>query len=216
MKKNKKFMKETPVIETKEFSIAPTSGSVDEFIEILKQFPGDAKFNLNGIASVDGYIGDDHVEARIFNPSTLNQSEDEPFFNYPEDGCIADECECNIDHEEQNPVMNGHLFGIADTDATFLKEVRHISADKLTELPVVMPNKNELVFEGELLELPQLMCIDEIRQHNMYIAECMAEIHRREIAALLEYNTQCLAHFGIVTNKCMCTIVDKTKDNDLF
>ena len=61
------------------------------------------------------------------------------------------------------------------------------------------------------------MCIDEIRQHNMYVAECMAEMHRREISALLEYNTQCLAHFGVQTNKVMCNIIDPNKDEfDLF
>lgn len=208
MKKNKKFMKETPVIETKEIAVPidAISGSVDEFREILKQFPGDAKFTLNGTASIDGYVGDDHIEATIYKPSTCNPSENEPFFNYPEEGCITDECECYDDN--RNLVMDGHLYGIADADVTFLKEARHVSADQLVETPLMVPTNEELKYEGKLLALPQVMCIDEIRQHNMYVAECMAEIHRREIAALLEYNTQCLAHFGAITNKVMCTIVD--------
>ena len=72
--------------------------------------------------------------------------------------------------------------------------------------PVLAPNPEEAEFES-LLHPDQKLCIDEIRHHNAYVAECLGEMHRREIAALLEYNTQCLAHFGFDTNRVMCQIV---------
>lgn len=217
MKKDKKFKKATPVIETKEIGVPINAipGSVDEFIEILKQFPSDAKFTLNGTASVDGFVGDDHIEATIYKPATCNLSENDPFFNEPE-ACITDECKYCEPHEEENVVMKEHLFGIANGDNEFLDAIRHEPTDDLISSPLMMPNTQELRYEGEFLAPPQIMQIDEIRQHNLYVAECMGEMYRRQIAALLEYNTQCMAHFGLVTNRVMCRIVDDAKTEDVF
>jgi hypothetical protein len=74
------------------------------------------------------------------------------------------------------------------------------------------PNSAELNFENMLMP-NQLTTLDEIRHHNAYVAECMGELHRREIAALLEYQTQCMAHFGIQTNRSMCAIVLDQEDS---
>lgn len=202
----KKFKKETPVIKT--------VGSVGEFIEVLKNFPSDAKFELNGSADIiDAYMNGELKDITIKPFKTFDETAQdcEPFFNYPEEGCITDECEyCDAD---KNPVMDGYLFGFSDMCPEYLNQIRHATSDSIIESPVMMPDKEELLFEGKELIPNQVLCIDEIRQHNMYVAECLAEMYRRQISALLEYNTQCMAHFGVQTNKVMCTMVDVVCDD---
>ena len=213
MKKNKKFMEVTPVIETREATCVP--GSVGEFIEILKDFPADAKFTLNGSVDINGKtdIGDEFNTNIYKLPDGDCEPVKEPFFKYPEDDYVTDECEC-CNNEGNSLVMDDHLFGIGYKNNGFINGIRRTSSDNLVEPSVMMPNDNELKYEGTQLAFNQVKIIDEIRQHNMYVAECMAEMHRREIAALLEYNTQCLAHFGAETNKVMCVITDVYGDTD--
>ena len=212
MKKNKKFKKTTPVIETRE----AVPGSVGEFIEILKQFPADSKFTLNGsvdIGSVDG--GQDTISCSNSDPL-----EDEAVVNAVADLLgVRHECEdgsctsCDEPDEEmsyEDEVMNGHIFGINDSE--FIDSIRHVSSEYLLTSPITMPNKEQLNLERQL-GLEQFLTLDEIRNHNAFIAENLAEMHRREIAALLEYQTQCLAHFGLATNRVMCDIVDESKKN---
>lgn len=223
MKKNKKPMKATPVIETKE--AMPIPGSVGEFISLLEQFPLDSGFNLNGNAKITnpGMFYDGEPVSVVVYPS-----EEAIKHDYPEacecdkdkaifkelESCITDECECACDTIKENPVMDRHLFGYANENPELMDELRHMPTDRIIEGPVMMPNIQELQFEGRELLPHQVLCIDEIRQHNMHVAECMGELYRRQIAALLEYNTQCLAHFGIETNRVMCTIINS--DNDEF
>lgn len=219
MKKNKKFKEVTPVIETKEPAYEP--GSVGEFIELLKEFPADSKFTLNGNVNISDsrMMYDGEPAGVVIYPSEESIKHDYPeACEYDKDGSILDklevcaaddECDCVID----NPVMDGHLYGKAFEDNAFAKAIRRCHADDIIDTPLMMPNRQELQFEGKELLPTQLLCIDEIRQHNMYVAECMAELYRRQIAGLLEYNTQCLAHFGIETNKVMCTMVDSVIDD---
>lgn len=213
MKKNKKFKEVTPVIETKE--PAYESGSVGEFIELLKEFPADSKFTLNGNVNISdsGIMYDGEPAGVVIYPSEESLNHDYPEAEHVKDGSIFDklevcdaddECDCVID----NPVMDGHLYGMIDTNPNFVDAIRRVPTDDIIDTPLMMPNRQELQFEGKELLPTQLLCIDEIRQHNMYVAECMAELYRRQIAGLLEYNTQCLAHFGIEANKVMCEIVE--------
>lgn len=220
MKKNKKFMEATPVIETKEASCIP--GSVGEFIEILKDFPADAKFTLNGSVDINGKtdIGDEFNTNIYKLPDGDCEPVKEPFFNYPEAKPCCDfknkETEPYMTEEEEedmlNFVLSDYTYGLGWDDDNFNKYMRSSEADALLKSPVMAPYHKELQYEGKQLTFNQVKTIDEIRQHNIYVAECMAEMHRREIAALLEYNTQCLAHFGVETNKEMCEIVDSDED----
>lgn len=207
----KKLKKETPVIETK-----PVEGSVGEFIELLKNFPSDAKFELNGSADILNVEMGGELKDITINPvKSFEEAECdcEPFFDEEAASRIAGECNCDCDDDKENPVMGNHLFGFYNEYPEFVDDIRHIPSDRIIETPVMMPYKKELYFEGDNLKFNQILCIDEIRQHNMYVAECMAELYRRQIAGLLEYNTQCLAHFGAETNKVMCTIVDSINND---
>ena len=194
--KNKKFMKETPVIETK-----PIRGSVGEFIELLKDFDPAAKFELNGAANINFDLEGQPVTTTIKPISNDNAEliEDDFFF---------DECNCCKDKSSEDFIMDAYLFGAAEQDPEFVRMVRHNNGDFLTEAPVMMPNKEQLSYEANNLFPIQNLTIQDIRNHNAMITELMAEMHRREIAALLEYNTQCLANFGAASNKEMCRIVD--------
>ena len=92
MKKNKKFNEVMPVIETKP---AHEPGSVGEFIEILKNFPSDSKFDLNGSAHIDniGIINDDGTPVSMTIHPIESVYEDD--YNTCESDCdYCDCCEC--------------------------------------------------------------------------------------------------------------------------
>jgi hypothetical protein len=86
---------------------------------------------------------------------------------------------------------------------------RENSADKVLGAPVMNPTAGQLKYEDNYLLPNQREIIDEIRHHNVYMAECMAEMCRRGVSAMLEYNTQVLSHFAHGTTKDMCKIIDK-------
>lgn len=200
MKKNKKI-NNVALVETKQEPYIP--GSVKEFKELLNVFPDDAKFTLNGSIDID--FEPDEGGCDIY--PKLNEAadiEDSAYENVDRGGInfnlpIADESE---------DVMKVYLTGIAHDNNSFMTCIREIPADTLVNAPIMTPNPEQLTFEKSLLPSNQVSMLSEIRHHNAYIAECLGELHRREIAALLEYNTQCFAHFGIENNKTMCEIVD--------
>ena len=202
MSKKKKFGKVTPVIETKNEPIIP--GSVGEFIELLQQFPSDGKFTLNGSVDIDSEkINNDSQGVTIYpreNPDMNNEV------------CNCEECDCD-ESSYENDVMKEYLYGATKDGIKLADFVKHMSSDDLINAPLMVPNKNELDYELTQLHPMQGIAIDEIRQHNAYVAECLSEMHRRELMALLEYNTQCLAHFGVETNKTMCNIVSSAIDD---
>ena len=197
MKKNKKLKEITPVVET--VTSEPIPGSVGSFIELLKQFPEDSKFTIEGAACV-GVDGGGEYEIKS-NPNLTKVD-----MSDAEEECC---CECDNCDETEDAMLNTiatHVLGIATDNHDFLKVIRQMPGDHMMASPVLAPNPEEAEFES-LLHPDQKLCIDEIRHHNAYVAECLGEMHRREIAALLEYNTQCLAHFGFDTNRVMCQIV---------
>lgn len=197
--KSNKFKKATPVAKT----VESKKGSVGEFIELLKQFPEDADFKLNGNVRVSGT--EDNIHATI---SPIGEYTEEPVNNEePCCGCCNDECDCE---DSKNHAMDTHLYGASYVSDEFMKGFRKVGSDRLTDASVMNPITPELLFEKDLLHPMQNDIIGEIRHHNLFVAECMTEMYRRQLAAMLEYNTQCLAHFAVATNKCMCEIVDKT------
>ena len=215
MKKNKKFKKATPVIETKETDIVP--GSVGEFIEVLKQFPAEEKFTLNGSVGI-GNTDDVHT---TISHSDHDLFEDEAVINAVADmlgiesTCKeCDDVECDCDEYEESTFMKLHSYGISYNNPEFLNSMREAPTEYLTAHPIATPNNMQIDFESVTLNPNQYFILDEIRAHNAEMAEVLGELHRREIAALLEYNTQCLAHFGVATNKSMCEIVDPYKDKN--
>ena len=199
MKKNKKFMKTTPVTETK--NTTPVPGSVGEFIELLKEFPADEKFTVNGSIGIGDY---DTIHYSIEPTKSVDEAVLDAINNLSIDDTI-DEYD-----ESDNVFMELHKHGIGYGNADFADSIRLASTDELLSSPIMNPNTMQIKFEG-VLHPNQYLILDEIRAHNVEVAEALAELHRREIAALLEYNTQCLAHFGINTNNSMCEIIDNNK-----
>lgn len=221
--KDKKNKKTTPVIKTENTAIP---GSVGEFIELLKQFPSDGKFDLNGMAQVDvSELG------KLENGATLIKIYPNKQHEYTSKNCIINECDCDNNHEclctectcknnecvcaecasdqsNENRIMQEYLTGIAYNNNKFLNDVREASSDMLISANVMIPNEEELKFESDLHPY-QNLTIDEIRVHNMHIAERLGELHRREVAAILEYTTQCMARLADATNVDMCEIISE-------
>lgn len=203
MKKNKNMKKN--VIGVNETCMP---GTVGEFIELLKTFPADGKFTLNGNVDIKnvGMFDDNGEPVNV----TIYPTESENICNECaealDERCITDECECEETYEDM--VMKYHLSGVARDNYDYLKEMRDSFTDSLIESPVMNPIKDELEFERNGLTHEQGLQLAEIRMHNNHVAECMGEMYRRQVSALLEYNTQCLAHIMGATNRSMCEIID--------
>lgn len=209
MKKHKKFKEVTPVMET--VTNEPIRGSVGEFIELLKEFPADGKFSLEGAAC----IGLDDERAIKISPKTdseLTQIDMSGIESECCGECIEGCTDCDYSNpfvnEESSEVAKVYTLGLTAEMPEFANIIRTTSSDAIIGVEVMSPVPEELAYEKSLLHPDQKKTIDEIRKHNAYIAECLSEMHRREISALLEYQTQCLAHGMIDTNKVMCEIVD--------
>lgn len=206
MKKNKKFA--TPVIETKD-NYDPFT--VEGLIDVLKEFPKDSKFELNGAIKIKDCMTADNGESLSVNisiPAENNNSIGLENINYENDN------DAGKFVNGTGELVDNYLYGICPKDNNFLDMIRKSATDTIINSPLTMPNNEESSFEQKYLAPNQCDVINEIRQHNTFIAECLGEIHRREVAALLEYNTQCLAHFGIETNKTMCVIADTFNADD--
>ena len=203
MKKHRKH--EEPIIDT-----TTEPGSVGELIELLQQFPESGKLTLNG--NIDINISEDGDGATIYPKGTLINLN--PEYNY-DDNC-DNYNKCNgldvdpaLEREAfKNVVMDIHRSGL---DPVIICEIREKSSGELLADSLLNPCGEEIDFEDKLAGQYQNTLLAEMRAHNAYIAECLGELHRREMAALLEYNTQCLAHFGVSTNMDMCRIIDKNK-----
>ena len=204
MKKNKKFKNEEPV-ET--FITEHEPGTVGEFIDLLQTMPADYKFTLNGCA----HIGELDNPLTIYPREAFEKdvpeitSEDIYDLYHEKNTNTCDECSSDIATDVQDQIAT-HVLGIATNNPDFLEVIRQMPADHMMASPVMCPNPEEAEMIS-MLHPNQQLCLAEIRHHNAYVAECLGEMHRREIAALLEYNTQCLAHFGFDTNRVMCQIV---------
>lgn len=211
--KNKK--KVTPVIETLQAegdAKIRASKTVGVFKKLLSEFPDDAELELDGIINIHGGI---ELEDGPGTVSITAEYPVKPQDCYSENDEVCDECECteSMDKRDyEDIVMDKHLFGIGYKNDLFNTQIREVNTEFLTEAPIMMPSREELNLENIDLSPRQNATIDEIRHHNAYVAECMGELHRREIAALLEYQTQCMARFGFETNKTMCDIVMAHED----
>lgn len=168
--------------------------SVGEFIEILKEFPMDGKIKLNGSVSISNIFDDPNAKITIAEQNRINN---ENIFTNEE-----------LFNETNN--RNGYLHDTSSYDDNYLNKIRKAPTNDLIDHSITTLNDDQIAFENNMLKSYQIDILNEIRDNNAYIAECIGEMHRREILALLEYNTQCLAHFGAATNSAiMCEIVNK-------
>lgn len=184
--------------------------TVGTVIKTLSKFPEDAEIEFNDKGVVIGHDNFAELENAVEAVKNSGIKIKETYVDecaYEDEGCITDECDDEMTYEDI--VMDGHLYGIANCSHEFLEAIRAAKGEDLLTAPILMPNKGELDFEARNLNPNQSYMLDEIRKHNAYVAECMAEMHRREIAAFLEYNTQMLAQFGYETNRVMCEVVNR-------
>lgn len=207
MKKNKKDLIDV-IPEGEKLLVEHEKGSVGEFIELLKEFPADGKIDLNGTIHISKDAGGATIYPR------------EPVVEYRE-GVDIESCNNNasdnLDSEEAVEVAResyaDHIagkfcLGFDHSNPEMISTFRSGPADKVLGAPIMTPNTAALEYEENYLLPNQCAIIDEIRHHNVYMAECMAELCRRGVAAMLEYNTQVLSHFARETTKDMCKIVD--------
>ena len=133
MKKNKKFMKETPVIETKEEAVIP--GSVGEFIEVLKQLPKDGLINLGDGVTVN-YDNDELI---------INQKVPMPVaecMDCKDEYTCSEEC----NNESEDDLMKTHLVGLSYENPKLLNQLRNTSTDTILDMPIMTPNCDEICF----------------------------------------------------------------------
>lgn len=205
------------------------ANTVGDFIDVLKQLPQDAEFELNGIAKVKtadlGYSEGDLTISPMYHVDPKHPYE---FDDCGEDCCGKCECDtgipavetgicdCNIEQGKKDFVdysVKKYLFGVNETVPELIHGMRHEPIDKVIyDTKVCIPNAMQLDYEAAMLSPNQCGMIDEMRHHNAYVAECIAEMTRRQVSALLEYNTQAMANFAIATKKDMCHIVEDEVD----
>lgn len=204
MKKNKKDLIDV-IPEGEKLLVEHEKGSVGEFIELLKEFPADGKIDLDGSI----YISKDTGGARIYPR--------EPEVEYREgvdiESCDDDDLDLEEAAEVSRESYADHVagkfcLGFDHCNPEMISTFRSGPADKLLGAPIMTPNTEALEYEENYLLPGQVELIDEIRHHNVYMAECMAEVCRRSISAMLEYNTQVLSRFAHATTKEMCKIID--------
>lgn len=209
MKKDKKFNKATPVIETVD-DFKP--GTVGEFIALLSEFPKDGKFELDGKVNIkdifDGGASDHSV---VIYPRTdatpangeigISKEEDIPVNPDPDDYM-----ECATPIKRNDVVTDNYYYGCVDPDSgTPIAGLRRRVSDSLMEINICRPNTITRAWEKEVFSQEQLNTIEEIRCNNAIMAENMAEIYRRQISAILEYSLQANLQFA---KKTMCTLCD--------
>ena len=223
MKKNKKDLIDV-IPEGEKLLVEHEKGSVGEFIELLKEFPADGKIDLNGSI----HISKDAGSATIY-PREIELTEE------LEDKLLEDECKgcapcgkccgkcaCELTDKIASEraveaakesyadrIAGKFCLGFDHCNPEMISTFRSGPADKLLGAPIMTPNTGALEYEENYLLPNQVAIIDEIRHHNVYMAEAMAELCRRGISAMLEYNTQILSHFARETTKDMCVIIDK-------
>lgn len=184
-------------------------GSVGEFIELLKEFPADGKIDLNGNVSITKETEDGEISEVTIHPQCAEYRNDECECK---DECPDLESEDSIEGARESyasHIMNKYDIGFYSEDPKRAPNIRYNSADRVLGAPIMVPHEGALEYEESYLLPNQRALIDEIRHHNVYMAECMAEICRRGISAMLEYNTQILSHFAHETSIDMCKIIDK-------
>ena len=176
-------------------------GSVGEFIELLKTFPQDGKIDLNGNINISK--GDSGVIIYPQDPeyrNSDNESEDKS-----ESAIEADKEFINY----ANDILDKFSYGFGYADPNMITTFRNGPSDKLLGAPIMVPHPEELDYEDHFLLPHQRAMLDEIRHHNVYVAEAMGELCRRGVSAILEYNTQVLSQFAKETTRDMCIVINK-------
>lgn len=194
----------TPVVATKQNNAQDPLGVLVDALEQLSEIDG--AFDMNEPIEITCMTENgENFSMRI----TKNVHDENEFFNVEEANKIAEPIDDDgITEEYEDITMQNYLFGI--NDKTFIEGVRMAPAETLMQASVLIPNREQLCYERNHLHPYQNVMLDEIRNQNIFVAEQMAEIYRRQMSALLEYQTQCMAMFAESTNKTMCVIVDDT------
>ena len=190
-----------PVVVTKQNAQDPLEALISS-LEQLSEIDG--VFDMSKPIEITAMTEDgENFSMRI----TKNVQNENEFFNVEEANKIAEPIDDdNITEDYEDITMQNYLFGI--TDKPFIEGVRMAPAETIMQASVLVPNREQLCYERNHLHPYQNVMLDEIRNQNMFVAEQMAEIYRRQMSALLEYQTQCMAMFAESTNRTMCVIVD--------
>lgn len=87
--------------------------------------------------------------------------------------------------------------------------LKNVPTDSILSFPLIAETKERENTENKLLPQPfNCFFTEEVRSKNAMIADMLGEIHRREIAAMLEYITQMQSEHSII----MCDYVN-SKNN---
>lgn len=183
--------------------------TVGNLISALKTLPSDCHVDINGSINIKGIdVDGDSATLSISNakdaPAEVVSTEtfpDDPF------SCCGDKDACE-DNCKPDPVLATYLDGLG---AEVSDAIRHTSSDLLYENPICYPNALTQSYEAGALTPAQKHMIGEIREKNAFMADVLAEQFRRSLAAMFEYNTQCMYMYG----HTMCSIVDPD-DKDEF
>jgi len=164
--------------------------TVGNLISALKTLPSDCHVDINGSINIKGIdVDGDSATLSISNakdaPAEVVSTEtfpDDPF------SCCGDKDACE-DNCKPDPVLATYLDGLG---AEVSDAIRHTSSDLLYENPICYPNALTQSYEAGALTPAQKHMIGEIREKNAFMADVLAEQFRRSLAAMFEYNTQCM------------------------
>lgn len=89
--------------------------------------------------------------------------------------------------------------------------LKNVPTDSILSFPLIAESKERENIENKLLPQPfNCFFTEEVRSKNAMIADMLGEIHRREIAAMLEYITQMQSEYSII----MCDYVNNKNDKN--
>ena len=159
------------------------NGTVAGLITALKNYPEDTKVSVNGAISIDA---DNDIPA-----------------------VSIDEVKSAIaDVASTNEYLDEYMYG---RPADFINNLRKSETEALVSYPKSMPLDYEIEYEKSLPN-PYTSTIEEIRSSNIDFVEAMTELYRRQLACIIEYNTQCMARMAgasVDTMVTMCNVVSK-------
>ena len=123
---------------------------------------------------------------------------------FVKDGVIIKEPEqCCAPYHISDPKVNNNISSMDDD----------ITSDELLSFPLISPTKDRIDLEQDSLRYPLNEHFIEVREKNAIVAEILGEIHKREIAGLLEYVTQMQSQEAMAT-QIMCHMVNKDTECD--
>ena len=150
--------------------------TIGELAEIAKSYPAGTKFSFNELDNNSNDYGDEQIKSDL---AFMND------FRF---------------------IVEHYAIGDLAEDPDRIRNIRYATEQEILDADLLNPNIVQLSYENDMLEPSQSQFINEMRYHNAQIAENMAEMFRRGISAMLEYNTQCIANMTATNNKVMCDI----------